>query len=189
MQRCLDHSLDEQERAKSPGRGKAKALKTDIHLMTPIQPMLAKKAEKLADVFAKSPKGIYCEIKYDGERIQIHKNGGEFAFFSRNLKAIPNWKVDNVKPHLLKSTNAESIILDGELLLMDNRTGQPLPFGSLNVHKKNNFSDACVCVIVFDILYLNGKVLLEIPIEERRKLMIKNVNVKKILYLNFCHHY
>lgn len=31
-----------------------------------------------------------------------------------------------------------SMILDSEVLLIDNKTGKPLPFGSLGVHKVNN---------------------------------------------------
>lgn len=39
----------------------------------------------------KCPNGFYAEIKYDGERVQVHKNGDTFEFFSRSLK--------NVQPH------------------------------------------------------------------------------------------
>ena len=73
---------------------------------------------------------------------------------------------------------AESIILDGELLLVDTKTHQPLPFGTLNVHKKNNFAGANVCVYIFDICYLNGNVLLEDTIEDRRTTMQKYVKVR-----------
>lgn len=48
-----------------------------------------------------------------------------------------------------------SIILDAEILLVD-RTGKPLPFGTLGVHKKAAFSEATVCLFIFDILHFNG---------------------------------
>ena len=42
----------------------------------------------------KCPNGFYAEIKYDGERVQVHKNGDTFEFFSRSLK--------NVQPHKVR---------------------------------------------------------------------------------------
>ena len=39
------------------------------------------------------PNGILAEIKYDGERVQIHKNGDEFKFFSRSLKPVVASKI------------------------------------------------------------------------------------------------
>lgn len=48
----------------------------------------------------KCPKGMFSEIKYDGERIQIHKKGNDYAFFSRNLKPILEWKVAEVKDYI-----------------------------------------------------------------------------------------
>lgn len=41
----------------------------------------------------KCPNGFYAEIKYDGERVQVHKNGDTFEFFSRSLKNVQSHKV------------------------------------------------------------------------------------------------
>ena len=41
----------------------------------------------------KCPNGMFTEIKYDGERVQIHKNGTEYRFYSRNLKPVKDDKV------------------------------------------------------------------------------------------------
>lgn len=46
------------------------------------------------DVFKKCPNGIYSEIKYDGERVQLHKSEKEFKFFSRSLKPVLGHKVN-----------------------------------------------------------------------------------------------
>lgn len=46
------------------------------------------------DVFKKCPNGIYSEIKYDGERVQLHKSEIEFKFFSRSLKPVLGHKVN-----------------------------------------------------------------------------------------------
>ena len=44
----------------------------------------------------KCPNGFYAEIKYDGERVQLHKKGDEFQYFSRSLKPV--------LPHKVKET-------------------------------------------------------------------------------------
>jgi len=36
---------------------------------------------------------MYAEIKYDGERVQLHKKGNEFQYFSRSLKPVLPHKV------------------------------------------------------------------------------------------------
>ena len=36
---------------------------------------------------------MYAEIKYDGERVQVHKNGDDFQYFSRSLKPVLPHKV------------------------------------------------------------------------------------------------
>ena len=41
----------------------------------------------------KCPNGFYAEIKYDGERVQLHKRGNEFQYFSRSLKPVLAHKV------------------------------------------------------------------------------------------------
>lgn len=41
----------------------------------------------------KCPNGMYSEIKYDGERVQVHKDGDHFSYFSRSLKPVLPHKV------------------------------------------------------------------------------------------------
>jgi DNA ligase-3 len=36
---------------------------------------------------------MYAEIKYDGERVQVHKQGDKFEYFSRSLKPVQSHKV------------------------------------------------------------------------------------------------
>ena len=43
--------------------------------------------------FKKCPNGMYSEIKYDGERVQVHKQGDSFSYFSRSLKPVLPHKV------------------------------------------------------------------------------------------------
>ena len=100
--------------------------------------------------------GFYAEIKYDGERLQLHKRGAQFDFFSRNLKAVQPHKTQFLKDFIPRAfPKGQQLIIDGEVLLVDNKSGQPLPFGTLGKHKKEAFKDASVCLFVFDLLHLN----------------------------------
>ena len=105
--------------------------------------------KSLEEAVRRCPHGMYSEIKYDGERVQIHKSGPTFNCFSRNLKPVLPHKVADIKAYLPKATDAQTIILDGEVLLMDTKTHRPLPFGTLNIHKKAGFKDATVCIFLF----------------------------------------
>lgn len=49
-----------------------------VQLMCPISPMLAEACKSVEKAIEKCPAGIYSEIKYDGERVQLHKKGNEF---------------------------------------------------------------------------------------------------------------
>ena len=37
------------------------------------------------------------------------------------------------------------------------------------MHKKKGFAEATCCLIVFDMLYLNGNSLMDTPLEEHRR--------------------
>ena len=55
--------------------------------------------------------------------------------------------------------------------MVDTHTGNPLPFGTLGVHKKSEFKDASVCLFVFDCLHYNGEDLMDKPLFKRKKIL------------------
>lgn len=129
-----------------------------IQVMTPISPMLASACKSVEEAFKKSPAGLYSEIKYDGERVQIHKQGKDFKFFSRNLKPVMDHKIKDLKDYIPRAfPGAEEMILDSEIILVDTDTGALLPFGSLGAHKKQTFANAAVCLFVFDCILYDGE--------------------------------
>eukprot|EP00118_Oscarella_pearsei_P009396 m.54141 g.54141 ORF g.54141 m.54141 type:complete len:870 (+) comp34313_c0_seq13:36-2645(+) len=153
-------------------------LDVSISLMTPVKPMLASACKSSSAAIKKCPNGLYAEIKYDGERVQIHKRGTDFSYYSRSLKTVLPHKVEHVKSFLPQACpHGHSMILDAEVLLMDTKEKKPLPFGSLSIHKKHAFKDATVCLFIFDCLLFNGENLMDKPLVERRKLLEKNLTV------------
>ncbi|NWZ48939.1 DNLI3 ligase, partial [Haliaeetus albicilla] len=165
---------NQQEAEKMPGL--KRTLSVQASLMTPVQPMLAEACKSIEYAMKKCPNGMYAEIKYDGERVQVHKNGDHFSYFSRSLKPVLPHKVAHFKDFIPKAfPGGQSMILDSEVLLIDNKTGKPLPFGTLGVHKKAAFQDANVCLFVFDCIYFNDISLMDRPLCERRKFLHDNM--------------
>ncbi len=84
---------------------------------------------------------------------------------------MPNY-IFQVKPfaeYIPKAfPDGSDLILDAEVLMVD-KEGKPLPFGTLGKHKAAGFKDATPCLFVFDCIYYNGKSLMNRPIQERRK--------------------
>ncbi|NXY48184.1 DNLI3 ligase, partial [Ceuthmochares aereus] len=165
---------NQQEAAETPGL--KRTLSVQASLMTPVQPMLAEACKSIEYAMKKCPNGMYAEIKYDGERVQVHKNGDHFSYFSRSLKPVLPHKVAHFKDFIPQAfPGGQSMILDSEVLLIDNKTGKPLPFGTLGVHKKAAFQDANVCLFVFDCIYFNDVSLMDRPLCERRKFLHDNM--------------
>ncbi|CAI5642718.1 unnamed protein product [Oreochromis niloticus] len=171
----IERVLRNQQEA-SNGSGPKKLLTIEASLMTPVQPMLAEACKSIEYAMKKCPNGMYSEIKYDGERVQVHKNGDNFSYFSRSLKPVLPHKVAHFKEYIPQAfPGGHSMILDAEVLLIDTKTSKPLPFGTLGVHKKAAFQDANVCLFVFDCIYFNGVSLMERPLCERRKFLHDNM--------------
>lgn len=140
--------------------------------MTPVLPMLAEACRSVDQAMKKCPNGFYAEIKYDGERVQLHKRGDEFQYFSRSLKPVLAHKVAHFKEYIPKAfPSGDDLILDSEVLLIDTKTGNPLPFGTLGKHKKEQFENANVCLFVFDCLHINGENIMNKPLKERKKIL------------------
>ena len=148
----------------------------------PVSPMLAKPTKSIQEVL-KRLNGLRftCEFKYDGERAQVHMSSdGTTKVFSRSLlnttEKFPEVPL-YVKEACAKS-GVESFVLDTEVVAYNRETQQFVPFQVLSTRKKSEESaeTAKVQVIVqaFDLMYLNGKSLLNATLAERRKLLKEN---------------
>ncbi|GMT15078.1 hypothetical protein PFISCL1PPCAC_6375, partial [Pristionchus fissidentatus] len=153
-----------------------KVMPVGITLSTPILPMLAEPCKSVEQAMSSCKGTLITEIKYDGERVQVHKNGDSFNFYSRSLKPVQEYKMEQLNEVIpLAFPGGDKLILDAEVLLVDTSTGKPLPFGTLGKHKKEQFKEASVCLFVFDILLYNDESLLEKPLSERKELLKKHM--------------
>ncbi|XP_060578412.1 DNA ligase 3-like, partial [Ruditapes philippinarum] len=170
----VERVIENKGNGEKPGLGKKLSVRAS--LMTPVLPMLAEACRSVGQAMKKCPNGFYAEIKYDGERVQLHKKGSDFQYFSRSLKPVLPHKVSHFKEFIPKAfPSGDDLILDAEVLLIDTKTGIPLPFGTLGKHKKEQFKEANVCLFIFDCLHLNGENIMDRPIKERRKILQKEM--------------
>lgn len=168
IRRCLGSS--------SKTSSKTNMVKATISLMTPVLPMLAEACKSIEQAMKKCPNGMYSEIKYDGERVQLHKHGNDYKYFSRSLKPVMPHKIAYFKNYIPQAfPHGKDLILDCEILMVDTNTGKPLPFGTLGVHKKSEFKDASVCLFVFDCIYFNDEVLTHKPLLYRKQVLKENM--------------
>lgn len=101
-----------------------KTIQAEIKVLTPVLPMLAEACKSVEQAMKKCPNGMYSEIKYDGERVQVHKCGSDFKYYSRSLKPVMPHKIQHFEECIPKAfPHAKDLILDSEILMIDTNTG------------------------------------------------------------------
>jgi DNA ligase-1 len=129
-----------------------------------------------------------AEYKLDGSRLQIHRWGTQVWLFSR--RGIEKSEVLPEIVEIARKFNAQSCIVDGELIAVDD-AGNPLPFQLLlerTVPRKLSPEEleerrrkVKVTVKAFDVLFLNGQELLNMPLSERRKYLVEVVPAEHVV--------
>ncbi|MEM2219562.1 MAG: ATP-dependent DNA ligase, partial [Candidatus Korarchaeum sp.] len=147
-----------------------------ITLGTPVRPMLAQRLRSAEEVMGKVGPRVYAEFKYDGERMQIHIwRDGRVRIFSRRLEDITDPYPD-VREHVSRAVSNREAVLDCETVAINPDTGEILPFQEL-MHRRRKYGieEAMrtypTVTYVFDLLYLDGRELLDERLEERRRVL------------------
>ena len=143
----------------------------DVHI-TPFHPVRMMLAQQGAITDMITGYGqIAAEYKYDGSRFQFHKKGNWARMYSRRLEDVTGALPDVIE-QLLGSTDHD-VILDGEVIAI--KDGKPMPFQSVlrRFRRRHDVAEATVAIElvpnVFDILWLDGETLIDLPLTERRK--------------------
>jgi len=141
----------------------------------PIRMMAAKKLSEPAEIIEKAGPEVLVEYKYDGERVQVHKNGKDVILFSRRQEQITEQYPDVVEL-VRHQIEAETCILEGECIAIDPTTGGTRPFQELMRRRRKTDIDRMseevpVAVRFFDILFHKGEDVTALPMVERRKLL------------------
>ncbi|HEY0080872.1 MAG TPA: ATP-dependent DNA ligase [Pyrinomonadaceae bacterium] len=143
-----------------------------MRLFHPLKFMLATAAEDLSDVARTMPEEFYVEDKFDGIRAQAHVAAGRVALYTRTLDEVTHRFPELIEPLLQVGTDA---LFDGEIVPA--RGATILPFAELQKRLgrktvgEDLLSSTPVVFVAYDLLYAGGKVLIDEPLRERRRVL------------------
>jgi len=136
-----------------------------------VRPMLATAGKLPPEVAGAS---FAYEMKWDGVRAVVYVDGGRVRAMTRN-----DLEVSATYPELRElgaALGSTKVILDGEIIAVDPETGR-ISFGALQ--HRMHVQDAArvrrlvertpITYIIFDLLYLDGVVTMDLPYEQRRE--------------------
>jgi DNA ligase 1 len=149
----------------------------DIKLFVPLLPMLSELSENFDDILKAHGGKTALEYKYDGARVQIHKDGEQVRIWSRRLTEVTP-SVPEIVEIVRKQLQDDSFILDAEVVATGT-DGRPFPFQELmrrfrRVHDiETAAGEIPLSLYLFDCLYLNGRSLIDEAYEERWRTLAK----------------
>ena len=144
----------------------------------PVKPMLA----QLSPNYITSIQEMgwaFCETKYDGIRVQIHREGDEINIFTRRLENISP-ALPEIIEYIKKAIKPSDFIVEGEIIVTQD--GKPISFQYIlqRVRRKYEIEKMRekipLTIYLFDVLYYNQPVLDE-PFKDRRELLEKIVQI------------
>ena len=148
----------------------ARIRKFPMRLFSPIRPALA---ERLADAPAIIEKLGPCAVegKYDGFRLQVHKEGRRIELYSRKLE-----RMGESFPEIVEAARklpAERVIFEGEALAYNKKEGKYYSFQT-TIQRKRKYGvqkmreEFPLRLFAFDLMYLDGVDWTGEPYEKRR---------------------
>ncbi|CAB3287796.1 DNA ligase [Methanocaldococcus lauensis] len=145
-----------------------------LKIFRPIKPMLAQIAPSIEEALLEMGRAQF-ETKYDGARVQIHKDKDKVKIYSRRLEDVTNALPEIVEA--IKKINVDQLIVEGECVAIDKNTGKPRPFQDILRRFRRKYDIGKIMkeinlrVYLFDILYKNGESFIDEEFENRRKVL------------------
>ena len=155
-----------------------KVEKLQVTVGKPIRSELCERLPTPQKVIEKM-KEVDAQYKYDGFRVQIHKDGNRVSMFSRNLENMTHMFPELIEG-TLRQVKAKSVILDSEALAYNPESEEFLPFQETTKRRrKHNIEETAkklpLKAFVFDILYKDGKSLIDEPLTTRIEVLKKTI--------------
>jgi DNA ligase-1 len=156
-------------------QGLAGLEKAGFSVFRPVKLMLAQTAQSIKEALKEFSGKTAFEYKYDGARVQIHKQNGSVEVFSRRLSNVTE-SLPEIVELIKRNVVAKSAIVEGEVVALDS-AGYPIAFQHLMRRFKRTRDVASMAqkipltLYLFDILYLNGESLIIQPYHQRRQIL------------------
>ena len=147
-----------------------------LELFRPLRPMLAEVCHDVEEFLKEVGEPVALEYKFDGARVQIHIRGEVIRIFSRRLSEVTESLPDIVQQVKGFTSKISEAVLDGEVVAVAD-DGRPLPFQELlrrfrRIRGVEEESERIPLRLwIFDILYLDGRELLDEPYSRRRRIL------------------
>ncbi len=184
IQEALDKSNDIAEVFEIAKKQDLKLLrKIPLEIGKPVKLMLAQKALDIPDGFRALGKPCALEYKYDGFRMLIHKKGDKVFLYTRRLENVTS-QFPEIIEYVKKYTKGESLMIDAEAVGYNKKTKQYRPFQEISQRIKRKYDiekvqeELPVELNVFDVIYYNGKSLIEEPFRKRSELVKSIIDEK-----------
>lgn len=150
-----------------------------IGLFSAFKPMLAAVANIRAVEKQMGNSPFFIETKLDGERIQLHKDGDVYKYFSRNAFEYTQQfggspLEGSLTPHIhgVFKSHIVSCILDGEMMAYNPTTETFMQKGSkFDIKRLMDDSELHTCFCVFDVLLVNNKKLGKDTLKKRYEIL------------------
>src|SRR6266436_4255697 len=135
----------------------------------PLRPQLAERLPN-PEAVIKKLKTIKIQPKYNGLRVQIHKNADQVSLFSRNLESMTE-----MFPELVAAASklkVKNVILDGEAIAYNPESEEYVPFQQTTARRRKEDIEefaarAPMRAFVFDVMFRDGSDLTPLPYERR----------------------
>ncbi|MFW9833388.1 MAG: ATP-dependent DNA ligase [Candidatus Thorarchaeota archaeon] len=155
-------------------KGGSKALQSvSLQVMRGVKPMLASPIQDIEMLLEGETKQYSFELKLDGARVQIHKQGPDVRIFSRRLSDVTE-SLPEIVELVKEKIQADVAIMDGEVLAVDDQ-GKPFPFQVVMKRFgrtrdiEEAYKNTQLLLVLFDILLIDNISLVEESYTERRK--------------------
>ena len=146
----------------------------EISAGVPIRPTLAERLPSAEEIVEKLGKCL-VESKYDGFRLQVHKDGKDIVIFSRQSENVTHMFPEIVAA-IKEQVKAKKAIFEGEALAYNDETQEYQPF-QVTIQRKRKYDIAekskemPLKLFVFDVMMVEGKNVMGSPLKERRKIL------------------
>ncbi|HEX5830298.1 MAG TPA: ATP-dependent DNA ligase, partial [Gemmatimonadaceae bacterium] len=150
--------------------GKAGLARITPEIGVPVRPALAQRLGSVGEIVERLGM-VQAEPKFDGFRLQLHRDGERVLAFSRRLENVTGM-FPEVAAALCRQLKARRAIVEGEAVVYNPESGEFLPFQVTMTRKRKHRVDEMaerypLRFFAFDLLYVNGRNYIPRPLRAR----------------------